>query len=357
MSTPWIARTAPSIESEEARVRRMEWEEAQGWCNFVLMRPTVFADDLSLEKTEMRPESPPGRPAEVNESHRPEWTRSNRAAHRSEIAGRGRRLRIKQFLYDYAPPAFDHPCLWESRGIRGFTVGDHLGWLGADFRKLQAATVCFDRTTIELSVTEGTFEDEELQDICRGMTPVDASARRLILRTPLADLCYQSRHREPPIAVPVGYWAHKRAESLRVTVTRIGDEATTSRFPGFRLAPPDDYGYRLNTAFVFGEPESPQEVDFVFEHEKDAGRYMRLLVSPSDATNGLPFPPALEERHPASSHVMRVNGLDVHHAYQDERYGQHEAVWQKRGLNIMLIVKPAVWTDMTWFSTLLERMV
>ena len=123
------------------------------------------------------------------------------------------------------------------------------------------------------------------------------------------------------------------------------------------MRPPGDYGYRLNTAFVFGDPESPHEVDLVFEQAEDPGRYMRLLSSASDAAYGLPFPPTLEQRHPSSSHVLRVNGLNVYHAYQDERYGQHEAVWQKHGLNIMLIVKPAAWTDMTWFGNLLEQMV
>lgn len=335
----------------------MEWDEAQGWCNFVLMRPMVFPDDLSLEKTEMRPESPPGRPREINASHRPEWTQSNRAAHRSEFKGRERRLRIKQFLYDYAPPAFDHPCLWESEGIRSFPVGGHLGWLGTDFRKLRAATVCFDRTTIELSVTSGTFSDEELQAVCRGMRPAAPEARHQILQTPLAGLCYQSRHQEPPIAVPVGYWAHKRSESLKVTVFGAEDIPAAHDVPGFDIAPPGDYGYRLSTAFVFGNPESPQEVDLVFEQTEDAGRYLRLLSSASDAPHGLPFPPALEQRHPSSSHVLRVNGLDVYHAYHDGRYGQHEAVWQKHGLNIMLIVKPAAWTDMNWFGNLLEKMV
>jgi hypothetical protein len=172
----------------------------------------------------------------------------------------------------------------------------------------------------------------------------------------LADLCYQSRHEEPPIAVPIGYWAHKRSQTLRVTALRAED-VHAARAPGFRLSPPDEYGYRLNTAFVFGDPQSPQEVDLVFEQREDAGRYMRVLTSPSDAARGLPFPPALEQRHPSSSDVLRVNGLDVYHAYHDERYGQHEAIWQKHGLNIMLIVKPATWTDLTWFSNLLEKIV
>jgi hypothetical protein len=355
MLTPWRARTASSINSEEAKVRSMEWQEAQDWCNFVLMRPIDFPSDLALEKTEVRPEAAPGRADSTGGNHRPDWTQSNRAAHRTQLVGTGRRLRIKQFLYDYAPPAFDHPCLWESKGIRGFPVGDHIGWLGTDFRKLQAASLCFDRTTIELSVIEGTFKDEELQAICRGLRPAVPEARERILKTPFADLSYQSRYQEPPIIVPVGYWAHKRAQSLQVTVLRADD--VPAHIPSFGILLPDDYGYRLNTAFVFGDPESPQEVDLVFEHEQDAGRYVRILASPRDAAEGLRFPPTLEQRHPCSSRVLSMGGLDVYHAYHDERYGQHEAVWQKDGLNLMLIVKPAVWTNMAWFAGLLERMV
>jgi hypothetical protein len=355
MLTPWIARAASSLDSEEAEERGMEWQEAQGWCNFVLMRPVDLPSDLALEKTEVRPEAAPGRADRALDSHRPDWTQSNRAAHRSELSGSGRRLRIKQFLYDYAPPAFDHPCLWESKGIRGFPVGDHLGWLGTDFRRRQAATVCFDRTTIELSVTEGAFPDEELQAICRGLRPAVPEARERILKTTFADLSYQSRYQEPPIAVPVGYWAHKRSASLQVTALRADDVPAHISTPG--LSPPDDYGYRLNSAFIFGDPQRPQEVDLVFEHEQDAGRYVRVLASPQDAAEGLPFPPALEQRHPCSSRVLSINGLDVYHAYHDERYGQHEAVWQKNGLNIMLIVKPALWTNAEWFANLLEQMV
>ncbi len=168
----WIHQTVSSIESPAAGVRRLGWEEAQAWCNFVLMCPTVLPDDLELARAEIRPEAPPGRLSHANQTSRPDWTQSNRAVHRTEFIGHHRRLRIKQFLYDYAPPAFDHPCLWESENIRPFPVGNLLGWLGTDFRQRQAATVSFDRTTVELSVTEGAFKDMELQSICRGLGPV-----------------------------------------------------------------------------------------------------------------------------------------------------------------------------------------
>lgn len=352
----WVHKTVPSVESSDAGVRSMGWEEAQAWCNFVLMRPMILPDDLKLEKLETRPEAPPGRSANVGPTPRPDWTLSNRAVNRGEYVGHNRRLRIKQFLYDYAPPAFDHPCLWESQNIRAFLVGDFIGWLGTDFRKLQAATVSLDRTTVELSVTEGSFTDAELQSICRGLRPAAPEKRELILNTSVADLCYQGRHREPPIAVPVGYWAHKRLpESLQSTVLRSDQIPNNSSY--FGISPPHAYGYQSNCAFIYGDPQCPQEIDTLFEHIENAGQYMRLLVSPSDITGGIPYPPAREIRQECSSSLLSVNGLEVYHAYYDERYGQHEAVWQKGGRNMMLIVKPMKWTDIEWFIRLLEQMV
>ena len=352
----WIHQTVSSIESPAAGVRRLGWEEAQAWCNFVLMCPTVLPDDLELARAEIRPEAPPGRLSHANQTSRPDWTQSNRAVHRTEFIGHHRRLRIKQFLYDYAPPAFDHPCLWESENIRPFPVGNLLGWLGTDFRQRQAATVSFDRTTVELSVTEGAFKDMELQSICRGLGPAVPKVRERILSTPFADLCYQSRHREPPITVPVGYWAHKRLpESLPLTVLRFEQFPTAT--PNFHVSPPDGYGYRLNSAFIFGDAQRPQEIDTVFEHVEDPGRYLRVLVSPSVMERGIPYPPVREVRQPCASRVLTIRRREVYHAYHDERYGQHEAVWQTDGINIMLIVKPTVSTDEAWFSRLLEEMV
>jgi len=44
MNSPWVPKVAPSIESPEAEIRSMSWEESQEWCNFVLMKPTLLPD-------------------------------------------------------------------------------------------------------------------------------------------------------------------------------------------------------------------------------------------------------------------------------------------------------------------------
>src|SRR5262249_54328688 len=97
MTTFWLPRTAPSVQSSDAASRNLGWEEVQDWCNFVLLRPSSLPDGLMIAKTELRPEAPPGRPEGSKPADRPSWTLSNRSAHRCELAGGGRRLRIKQF--------------------------------------------------------------------------------------------------------------------------------------------------------------------------------------------------------------------------------------------------------------------
>lgn len=262
-------------------------------------------------------------------------------------------MRIKEFLYDWAPPAFDHPCLWLSR-TRAFQIGDDLGWLGFDFRKLPGAASTLDRTTIELSILEGNFKPDEIEALYRSFAPVNAEAREQILSTPLADLSYQSRHCEPVIAVPVGYWAHKRHPPEIASFAFRAQDAPTG-LPGEKIVPPASYGYHLDSVFVYGDLENPQEADFAYELNERTGHYLRVLASPSAAAQGIQYPPKLD-RQPCSSEVLNIGGQEVHYAFHEsEKFGPHEAVFQKDGLNVMLLVKPSPQTDRAWFINLLEQ--
>ncbi len=348
----WRHSTASSVDCEESKLRTVAWEQVQPWCNFVVLRPRDLPPDLSVENLTLRPEAPPGRTSDV--TGRPDWHDHNRCSLRFEIVGGGRRVRVKQFLYDWAPPAFDHPCLWKSRN-EPFEVGKNIGWLGTDFRKARAAAVSIDRTTIELSTYEGAFDDDELRAICCGMSPVDLDARRRILATSLAELCYQSRHREQTIAVPCGYFAHERKPPSALLALYSATKIPAD-LPGREVAPPPAYGFRLNAAFVYGSTELPQEIDYVYEADEPPGRYLRMLVSPSNQTHGVPYPPRLDLQ-PCSTEILSIRGQEVHHAFLTERYGPHEAVWQANGHNFMLLTKPSMETDGVWFKGLLEQLL
>src|SRR5258708_5427454 len=93
----------------------MDWSEAQTWANFILMKPMILPAGGEIVDLSVRPEAPPGRTKGGDQKEqRPDWTNSNRASHRFEVLSRDGRIRAKQFLYDWAPPAFDHPSLWRS---------------------------------------------------------------------------------------------------------------------------------------------------------------------------------------------------------------------------------------------------
>jgi hypothetical protein len=348
MSTAWVPRVAASASAPEACIQALDWEQAQPWCNFVLLRPSALSAGLSVVKQELRPEAPPPQgvdPSELAAS-------GTRSSYRCEYAGGGRRLRLKQFLYDWAPPAYDHPSLWISRN-RPFPVGEHVGWQGHDYRQTPAASVTIDRTTVEIALLAGMFSDAEVHALCRGLEPAVPAARARILQTSFAELSYQHRHpAAATVDVPVGYFDHhRRPRGLRQSAYP-GSSAPAS-LPGRDLAPPADLGYELDSVFVFGDPAAPQEVEYLHAQARSPRHDLRFLVTPSTGPGGICYPPSVDEQ-PCWSQLRKVRDRAVYHAYLDDRYGQHEAVWQRGLLTITLIVRPAAWTDTAWFLRLLE---
>ncbi len=327
----------------------MDWEEAQQWCNFVLMKPDL-PPGWKIESAQMRPEAPPGRKDE-DDSGRSVWTRSNRSSHRTEIQAGDSRVRVKQFLYDWAPPSFDHPSLWLSE-TGPFRVGEDIAWLGSDYRKLQAASLHLDRTMIEVSVIQGELGNPELKRLCRGFSPVSPADRERILATCFGELSYQWRHPDADvIAVPVGYWAHKRTPADLSNRVLCRGQMDAS-LPGVAVRPPRESGYGLDTAFVFGEPSSLQEIEYVYQRLENPGHTLRVLVWPPQADNPLEYPPQLD-RQPCWHQTLAAGDYDVFYAYRDEAYGPHEAVWKAGDSVYMLLVKPLAWTDRDWFFSLL----
>lgn len=315
------------------------WGEAQAALNFVLFRPDPVPSGLTIEASRVRPETPPTTDLRLG------WTIGNRALHRCDLTGKGLTFRIRQFLYDWAPPAWDHPSL--TGEVTPFVVGGHIGWLGRDFRGLDAATVTLDRTTIEISAREGTCPESLLVELCHSLRPVSPDARTRILETPFGKLSYRSRHRDRTPSVPIGFWHHRRGPPN--TQVRIHDSVPPG-LPGANIVPPARLGFEFDTVHVFGTPPDPLEIEYMYSDAADRGRTIRVLVSAAHPDAGVRYPP-----QPEGQPCTVLSG-DVHYAFGDPRYGQHEAVWRMDGLNVMLIAKAAPWADRFWFVRLLADM-
>jgi len=315
------------------------WEEAQAAANFVLFRPDPLPEGIECGSASIRPESPPKHDLRLG------WSIGNRAVHRCDLLAGKARLRLKQLLYDWAPPAWDHPSL--TGDVTPFVVGGHIGWVGRDFRGLAAATVTLDRTTIDVSVRDGTCPPGLLVALLQSLRPVSADTRAQILRTPFVRLCYRGRHADRTPAVPVGFWHHRRGPPH--TRVRLFDRPPPG-LPGAHIVPPARLGFLLDSVQVFGGAPDPLEVEYLYFDAADPGRTIRILVSPANGDGGVRFPPVLEGQ---PCIVEQRNS--VYYAYGDPRYGPHEAVWQRDGLNVMLLAKPAPWSDHYWFSRVLSE--
>ena len=95
-------------------------------------------------------------------------------------------LSIKEFNYDWAPPAYDCPSLWKNNEEfstedtpepKPFLVGNDLLWIGVNYRNQRAASIIKERATIEMIVMEGDFSDQELILIATFLKPLNIGQR------------------------------------------------------------------------------------------------------------------------------------------------------------------------------------
>lgn len=256
-----------------------------------------------------------GRPAHAAAGRTP-WTTNNPAAFRVEIRGQDRQLRIKQFLYDWAFPALDHPSLWKSQTSAEKISDQHIVWHGIDYRGKSGASARLTGTTVELSVLEGSFSRDEITDLYRSLRPVDPGAAEAIASTPFAMLSYWARHSDAPLlGVPLGLWQLHQPDDETITWT------TAKQLRGSKLisAPERLVGLPLDSVAIY-HGHSYIEREYLYRGER--GRELRLHELNSDQVAQGIQPsshPANHERIASANHHIRLG-------YINEAYGPFDAL-------------------------------
>ncbi|MFD9520416.1 hypothetical protein [Streptomyces sp. NPDC059979] len=294
-------------------------EAAQDGCNFVVWRPSALPEGCDTSVGTIRREAPPGR---VDAEGRSPWSDANPSGYRTEISGGGRRLRLKQFLYDWAFPAADHPCLWGSE-TRPFEIGGgRVAWLGTDYLGHRAGSARMARTTVELSVLEGEFSDEEIVALFAALRPAVPEVVASVLATPFRDLSYWARHAADMVSVPTGVFSfHRRGREHEGDWIPSGD---VTAFLTGQGVPVSAGGFRADSAATFGDGADVRELDVVYA--SPSGGELRLTAQRTGGGR-LAFPPA-RDKHPAADEVRDLDGRPVHLGYLDARYGACDAWWQ-----------------------------
>lgn len=333
---------------EQAKAIQNNYREAQRWCNFVLLKPEWLPEDVKI----------------LEQSLRPEQGDNKFSSYRIMAKGLGRSLSIKEFLFDFAPPAYDHPCLWRNPKTtkegefpvpKAYPLNENVLWIGHDHRRLPAATAGLHRARVEITALEGDFSDQEFLKIFENLIPADESYAKTIKNTPFSVLSYQYRHEKRATDVELSYWHYKR-NSKDIHWAKVSDEATLLALP-IQAPALVDFGYSLDSVFVIRpENDNPSEIDFVYEAKERNGAYLRLLVSPSGSQYPIPYPPKRNTQE-CNIETLEIDGHTVYKAWLTSRYGPYEASFLYQERSALLLAQPSVWTNESWFSELVEHII
>lgn len=342
--------------ADAAPPRETTAAEAQTSANFVVFRPTWLPDDCAVAAATFRPELPPGRPegATAEELDQNDHTEGNRCSLRTVVAGDGRRLRLKQFCYDWAPPSAGIAGLWHAAEPAPFDCGDAVGWLGDDYKGNRGAVVQRDRTQIECSVTGGEFSDEELRRVMDGVAPADPGGARVVRGVPFHRLSYWVRYRCRPPGPSHGLWSHGPARPYdecrrlsRAALSGVVPEA----LPADPLVPADEYAFDSAVAF----PEAAA-VECLFRHRANGSDHLWLTAATEGSPLAPDLPPEPADQAAETRRAVGLRGTTVHYAALTEADGGWEAFWAEAGIRYSVWAGPSRELDGEAFRDLVDSL-
>ncbi len=347
----WKSQVVTDLESSSAQSRETSLPSAQPWCNFVVFAPATLPSWLMEDRTVLRPECVPGRPKHL-EATRTAWSTANSAAVRTEyVTTDGTRFRVKQFLYDWARPAVDHPCLWGSV-VRPYPLEDgHVVWLGRDYKKNQAASATIQRTSVELSVLEGNLTDEKIVEFYNTLSAVDTEFALVIHRESMASLSYWARHRPGLIDVPFGLWHYHRQDPNETYEWSSVANAFSAEAPFFDL--PKSVGFEFDSHGIFYSAAGI-ESEVIYTAGSSKAREIRAILQRGDHGRVC----AMQEAHPAYFEQCQIHSFFVQFGYVSPEYGPFDAVIidSQSGIHALVMTSSAVGHTKDWFLDLLPKM-
>ncbi|WP_313693119.1 hypothetical protein [Halorarum halobium] len=351
--TVWrTADPAASLDASEdaATPRETTFADAQSDTNFVVLEPNRLPDDCRVGEVTLRPEQPPGRPGDVTAEDIGQTPHSdgNPCSVRAMIEGESRRLRLKAFLYDWAPPAASIAPLWRTDDPTPVTAGDEVGWLGTDYMGRRGACVQRDRTQVELSVVAGEFSDDELRTVLDGLTPADPDGAAAVRAVPFHRLNYWVRYRCPPVAVSHGVWdyapTHPYGSSRPLSPVELATNApagdAAAGDTNVRPLVPSGDGYVLDSAVAFPDEDA---VECVFRRRENASDHLWLIAAGADSSLAPDLPPQESDQSAGARRRLDLRGTTGHYGALTEDHGAWEATWEEGG------VRYAAWAGSSQF--------
>lgn len=283
-------------------------EEAQNWCNFVVLRPEWFPSDCRVSRVTVRAES-----------------LQHPSSLRMSIEGPGRSLRLKQFYMDWWVPTSSDTNL--TAPGRAFVAAGIVGYRGRDYKGREAACIHRYGALLELSVLEGHFRDEEILSFFENLQPAVPEAVEQLARLPFARLSYHARK-----GPGLGPWNYDLLSGCRWGTDRavLQQEFTSAQIY---------YPRRLPARFDFDsvgtrhEPASRHwEYQLLFRDRENLSDNLWLRVVGEETEKILWISPGLDRRMGIQLTRVELGHRTVRYGSSSEPYGERVAQWTENGI-------------------------
>ncbi|MBI3895504.1 MAG: hypothetical protein HY313_06195 [Acidobacteria bacterium] len=308
------------------------FEEAQAWCNFVVLRPGWFPAGCHLSNVTVRAETP-----------------EHYSSLRMLIEGQGRSLRLKQFYLDWWIPTSSDTNL-TGPGIP-FIAAGIVGYFGRDYKGREAACIHRFGSVLELSVTEGNFQPKEIQDFLEHLEPEIPEAVQQLAALPFAHLSYYAR--KGPSRGP---WDYDLLSGCRWSTDReiLRQEGFPSKIYYPTQLPPQ---FEFDSVGVCREPASHHwEYQLIFRHRGNLTDNLWLRAAGQDTEKILWISPGLDRRMGIRLHPAHLKQRTVRVGSSSEPYGERVAQWTENGIAFEVHARASLSVGQNEFLSLLDSL-
>jgi hypothetical protein len=307
-------------------------EEAQDWCNFVVLQPTWLPDGCRLGGLSVRPET-------VQQPSSLVMT----------IAGDSRAFRVKQFYLDWWVPTSSDANL--TAPGKPFTAAGIVGYEGRDYKGRQALCTHRYGALLEMAILNGRFSQEELLEFIEKLAPQQPEAVPEIASLPFSLVSYYARKGPGP-----GPWNYDLMTACRWTASsgiwrsefRPAQVYYPRWLPSF---------FRFDSAGTRHEEFSHHwEYQLLFRHSGNLTDNLWIRAVGEETQKLLWIAPGLDRRMGVQLKTVPLNNRTVRIGSTSEPFGERFAQWIENGVALEVHARASQHVSQEDFSRFLDSL-
>jgi hypothetical protein len=308
------------------------FEEAQEWCNFVVLNPEWLPENCRITEVSARPEC-----------------LQHASSLRVKVEGGGRSFRLKQFYMDWWIPTSCDTNLTAPGSA--FVAAGVVGYFGRDYKGQQAACIHRFGSLLEVSILQGHFSNEELISFFERLQPVAPDSIERLAKLPFASISYYARK-----GPGQGPWNYDLITGCRWSpdLAVLREEFVPARIYYPRRLPSriefDSLGIRHETA------SRHWEYQLLFRHCENLTDTFWLRAVGEETEKILWISPGLDRRMGIRLKPVSLAQRTVRIGSTSEPYGERVAQWIENGVALEVHARASIQISESDFLSFLDSL-